>query len=84
MKREAEIIQAIQGILAQHLGLVRALEPSTRILGDLELDSLAQLTLVTEIENHFQLCFDEGDEVGLETVADLARLVVAKQEQARG
>lgn len=81
---EPEIILAIQQILAEHLGIDRAIGPSTRILGDLELDSLAQLTLVTELENHFRLCFDEGDEAGVVTVADLARLVAEKQEQQDG
>ena len=81
---EPEIIQAIQQILAEHLGLHRTIAPTTRILGDLELDSLAQLTLVTEIENHFRLCFDEGDEAGVVTVADLARLVAEKQEPKDG
>jgi len=79
---EPEIIDAVQRILAQHLNIERAIDRDTRILGDLELDSLGQLTLITELENHFRLCFDEGDEAGVVTVADLARLVAEKQAQA--
>jgi len=41
----------------------------------LQLDSLKQLTLVVELENHFRVRFDSGDEEGLETVGDIVRLI---------
>jgi hypothetical protein len=54
------------------------------VLHDLQLDSIQQLTLVVELENHFEVCFDPGDESGIETVHDVMDLVAARLEPGRG
>ena len=33
------------------------------------------LTLVVEIENHFKICLEDGDEQELVTVSDLAKMI---------
>ncbi|MCC7381001.1 MAG: acyl carrier protein [Deltaproteobacteria bacterium] len=83
MTDQGEIIQGIAQILAEHLAIESPITPETRLLGDLQLDSMDQLTLVTEIENRFRFCFNEGDEAGIETIADLARVVRDKLEATR-
>ena len=48
------------------------------MIEDLELDSLKRLTLAVEVEDHFKICLDEQDEIGIETVGDLVRMVKVK------
>ena len=52
--------------------------PETDLLGELQLDSVQRLTLVVELENHFAICFDPGDEAGISTVADIAERIEAR------
>ncbi len=75
---DEEILRGIAAVARAHLGVRGALSPDTHLLRDLSLDSLARLTLIAELENHFRVCFEEGDEQGVETVADLVQLVARK------
>ena len=43
----------------------------TSLAETLRLDSIRLLTLVAELENHFQICLEDGDEHGLDTVGGL-------------
>ena len=53
----------VQKVLAEHLSIADVkTRVSTHLFRDLELDSIQQLTFVVELENHFKICFDEGDE----------------------
>ena len=47
----------------------------TNLLRDLQLDSLKQLSLVVELENEFEICFDPEEEEALETVGHVVDLV---------
>jgi len=47
----------------------------TPLVSALELDSLRMLTLVVAIEDHFEVCLEEGDEAGLITAGDLVGLI---------
>lgn len=76
MTRET-ILDGIQNVMAEHLA-IRDVDEKTHLLRDLQLDSIKQLTLVVELENFFKLRFDEGEEVGLETVEDLVRLIYGR------
>ena len=49
-----------------------------RLVEDLELDSMRLFTLATEVENHFRIRLDEGDEAELATVGDLAAVIERK------
>jgi acyl carrier protein len=54
--------------------------PETELVADLALDSIQQLDLVVELENHFRVALEiEGDD-GIRTVGDL----VACIDRARG
>ena len=70
-----EIIDGIRTVIADRLGLDAPVEPHTDLLRDLRLDSIQQFSLVVELENHFEVCFEPGDEAGLTTIDQVADLV---------
>ncbi len=70
----ASVLRDVRQVLEEHLSLVDV-DEATHLFRDLELDSIQQLTFVVEIENHFKICFDEGDEAGIETIGDVVDAV---------
>jgi acyl carrier protein len=78
----SEIFDGVADVLRSKLRVQAPLAPGTSIQRDLQLDSLQLLTLVVELENHFRLCFEPGDETGLATLGDITTRIVALQ--ARG
>lgn len=71
-----EAIEAqIARILREQLAVEVPLDAETDLLVDLQLDSVQQLTLIVELENHFRVCFDPGDEAGLSTLGSVAELL---------
>ena len=65
------LLEGLRKVAREHLDYEGELTPETRLVDALALDSLRLLTLVVELENHFEVCLEEGDEEGIETVADL-------------
>ena len=41
----------------------------------LKLDSIRMLTLMVEVENHFEICLEEDDESSIENLGDLIAVV---------
>jgi acyl carrier protein len=72
---ERQIIEGIRNVLREHLQIESPVTLETDLFQDLELDSLKQLTFVVELENQFQICFDQGDEEGLRTIGDVVALI---------
>ncbi len=72
---DEQLLGLIQEVAEQHLGHTGTLTPETHIVEALSLDSVRLLTLVVELENRLELCLDEGDEQGVETVAELMALL---------
>ena len=70
----ATVLRDVRQVLEEHLRIAEV-DEATHLFRDLELDSIQQLTLVVEIENHFKICFDEGDEAGIETIGDVVDTV---------
>ena len=70
----ASILQDVQQVLEEHL-TIKDVAETTHLFRDLELDSIQQLTFVVELENHFKICFDEGDESGIQTIGDVVEAV---------
>lgn len=60
---------------ADYVGPVRS---EMRLVEDLELDSMRLFTLATEVENHFRIRLDEGEETDLVTVGDLVAVIERK------
>jgi acyl carrier protein len=72
---EAEILDGVREVIRDELRLEAPVAPSNNLVRDLQLDSLKQLTLLVELENRFQVHLDIGDEDGVETLADVVRLI---------
>jgi len=70
-----QILEALQAVAKEHLDFEGELEMKSSIVNVLELDSLRMLTLVVEVENHFQICLEEGDEQELVTASDLVEVI---------
>lgn len=72
------ILEGIRELARTKLDYEGDLAPESRLVEDLELDSIRLLTLAMEVEDRFRICLDETDEAGIETVADLLDLVEVK------
>jgi acyl carrier protein len=72
-------LAALEAIARTKLGWQGQLTRETRLVEALALDSLKRLTLVIEVEDRFQVCLDEGDEAGIETVGDLLDIIERKR-----
>ena len=70
----SSVLNDVRQVLAEHLSIADV-DETTHLFKDLELDSIQQLTFVVELENHFKICFDEGDEAGIETIRDVVDAV---------
>ena len=70
----ATVLRDVRQVLEEHL-TIADVDEATHLFRDLELDSIQQLTFVVEVENHFKICFDEGDEAGIETIGDVVDVV---------
>ncbi len=69
------ILEGLVAVAREHLDHEGGLEASSPLVEVLELDSIRLLTLIVEVENHFRVCLEEGDEKGLETAGDLVALI---------
>ena len=75
----ATVLRDVRQVLEEHLRIADV-DETTHLFRDLELDSIQQLTFVVEIENHFKICFDEGDEAGIATIGDVVDAVSNRLE----
>lgn len=73
-----EIEAGVVQVLRQRLNIQGPLSSETDLVADLQLDSIKLLTLVVELENRFQVCFEQGDEAEVRTLADLSALVARR------
>lgn len=65
----------LQRLLRERFGRSDAVAPETDLVGELELDSLQQLELVVELENHFEVALEPEGGEGIRTAGDLAAWV---------
>lgn len=75
MVDDQRILEGIRAVARLHLGVEDPIDLDTPLVEAWRLDSLRMLTLVAELENHFQLILEEGDEQGLNQVRDLVALL---------
>jgi acyl carrier protein len=75
-EREAAVAREILRIVREDLRLEAEPDPAEPLAG--KLDSLALLSLVVAVEDRFRVILTEDDAQGTETLAQLARLVVAR------
>ncbi|MFT5585333.1 MAG: acyl carrier protein [Cognaticolwellia sp.] len=74
------LLEGIRLVAAEHLQHQDLIGPQTRLVEGMALDSIRMLTLVVELENHFKVMLEEGDEQGIETVADLMKVLRSRME----
>ncbi|MCP4808164.1 MAG: acyl carrier protein [Proteobacteria bacterium] len=72
---EEDILDGIRSVAREHLDYEGEVTTATPLVDALELDSVRLLTLVVEVENHFDVCLEEGDEEGVETAGDLVAVL---------
>ncbi len=77
---ETQLLEGLTAVAREHLDFEGNLAADTKLVDTLQLDSIRLLTFVVETENHFQVMLEEGDEEGIETAGDLARLVKDRLE----
>ena len=68
------VLEDVRRVLEEHL-LISDVREETDLFRDLELDSVQQLTFIVELENAFEICFDEGDEARIRTIGDVVDIV---------
>ncbi len=69
-----QVLEDVRRVLEEHL-LISDVREETDLFRDLELDSVQQLTFIVELENNFEICFDEGDEASIRTIGDVVDIV---------
>jgi acyl carrier protein len=79
-----EILAGIAEVARRHLDLSGELDRGSRLVEDLELDSIKGLTLAMEVENRFRVCLDPEAEAEMVTVGDLVAAVRRQLEQPLG
>lgn len=84
MTHSHDLLAQLRLILRERLRITHPVELETDLFGELQLDSMQLLSLVVELENHFECCFDAGDEAQLRTVADLVTLIEHRQDARQG
>lgn len=73
---ETDVLAAIRAIAATELQIAREVLPSHELIGDLELDSIALVTMLASIENRFQVILPPAESGTLRTVRDIVVQVV--------
>lgn len=79
---EADVLAMVRRIAAIELDFKRAVAPGDELIKDLELDSLALITLAVAIEDHFNIALAEEESVRVRTVADLCQLILRQVNPA--
>jgi acyl carrier protein len=80
---EEEVLAEVRRVAAFELELDRIVGPDDELAGDLQLDSVAALTLVVALEDAFRVRLDDADAERVRTVRDLGRLVDARRDRDR-
>jgi acyl carrier protein len=76
-----EVIAEIRRVLSQELDVTALAEPSSDLVQDLQLDSVALITLAVSLEDKFRVKLSEADASTVRTVEDLARLVLRRMAE---
>ncbi|MCB1883696.1 MAG: hypothetical protein KDG89_06840 [Geminicoccaceae bacterium] len=72
---EDAIFEAVTGLLGRHRPAGAVVTPATELGADLNIDSVAAMDLIMEIEDHFEIDIPVNQVGDMRTVGDLAGLV---------
>ncbi len=79
----SETLGTLNRLLHERLGRSGPLLAETELVADLALDSIEQLELIVELENHFEIALEiEGDD-GIRTVGELVACIDRARSEAR-
>jgi acyl carrier protein len=70
----SDALAELQRFVLERFPRAGELRPETRLVADLALDSIQQIDLLVELENHFAVALDVDDD-GIETLGDLAACI---------
>jgi len=73
-----DVLAAIREIAATELQIAREILPSHELIRDLELDSIALVTMLAAIENRFRVILPPDESGALRTVRDIVEQVVQR------
>ncbi len=76
----SDTLAELNRLLRERLGRSGTLTPETELVADLALDSIQQLDLIVELENHFAVAIETDGDEEIRTVGDLVGCI----ERARG
>jgi acyl carrier protein len=79
---EGHVLAEIQRIVAAQLDFKGELKPGDELVGDLQLDSLALVTLAVAIEDRFKIALPDDESHRPRTVADLCQLILGQTNEA--
>ncbi len=74
----SEILQGIAAAARKELAYHGPLHRESRLVEDLQLDSIRLLSLAMAVEDHFEISLDADDEAGIAKVGDLMDLIEKK------
>jgi acyl carrier protein len=71
----SQVLLGIENVVSTHLGHKGPVRVEMPLVETFALDSVRMLTLVVELENHFRVNLEPGDETDLVSVGDLVSLL---------
>ncbi len=75
---EAQVLAEIQKIAEAQLDFEGELKPDDELIRDLELDSLALVTLAVALEDHFKIALPDEESRQLRTAGELCQLILGR------
>jgi acyl carrier protein len=81
VRTRLQLLDDLRAVAADTLDWHGPLDEGSRLVEDLELDSLRALTLLIEVENRLRIRIDPADEALLATVGDLLTVIQRRLEE---
>lgn len=76
------VLQEIVRVVREEVGFGREVVPAHKLVDDLSLDSIHLTTLAVALEDRFRVLLSDEEATKIETVGELARLVVERARAA--
>lgn len=72
---DSDTLCVVQAVLREFCECCGDITPQSRLVDDLELESVMLLTLVAELENHYRTALDITDYAEIQTVQDVVEAI---------
>jgi len=84
MNDSNEILEVVRRVLTTQCKVTTPIEPTLRLAEDLKLDSVGMLTLMLELENHYQQNLSDQPDRPPRTVGEVVALVQTEIKLGQG